>query len=168
MAISGVAYRQTWIDFAPADDGFFDFILLPVLRLVRAVRRAAVTLVRRLLHRPVVGGGGAVTATATVKATGRVSTRLQFGSLPTDVRDALAALADRTQRLSDMLMATREQIEGESARSQETTQTLREEFAADVARVEGRAQRVAVGGMRLQAFGLVLIGLGVVLGVWPS
>lgn len=166
LAMSGVGLWGTWHEFAPPGERFVGPLVDTTRAALAAVRAKVKTLVRRLLRRPPepivvqVGGVGVLTST------GRVSVRLGYGNLSDDVAAALAELHRRTQDLMDRHTQVDEKLADEAEARGLAIKEIRAEFASAVGRLEAREQRIAVGGIRLQSVGLLLVALGLVLQAW--
>jgi len=162
VALTAVGFWRTWREFGDPDVGFFDPVTVPVRGGWRRLAITAEGVVRRLTRRPrsvVVHGSTFVQQMATVSARGRV----QYGDLPTETGAALAELHRRTRDLMDRLSNTQEMIA-------DGLRDVRAEIADILRRIDGlraefdrQARRVAIGGIRLEAGGLLLVALGTVM-----
>jgi hypothetical protein len=168
LAITGVGLWGTWREFAPPNEPFLRPVVEPTRRFLTVARVSVETLTRRLLRRPprpIVIGVGSVQAHAS--AFGRASVRIGYGALSNDVQAALAELHGRTQELMDMLAKTGERLADESEAREKAVTAMREELGRSFSRLEAREQRIAVGGIRLQSLGLLLVAFGLILQSWP-
>lgn len=168
LAISGVGFWGTWREFAPPNEPFLRPIVEPTRRLLTAAWVKAETFMRRLLRRrprPVVITVGSVQMRASVA--GRGTVRINYGALSNDVQVALAELHRRTQELMDMQSMTGERLAAESEAREKAVTGMRTELERSFSRLEAREQRIAVGGIRLQSLGLLLVAFGLILQSWP-
>lgn len=170
VVISSLGLRSTWREFA--DERFFAFVIDPGREALHAVVTGVVAAISRLsrwiFRRPRDAVVVPLTGVAAVASVGSLSARVQFGALPPERDKALEVLHERTQRLMDMLMASREQVEKEAAARAASIASLHDELGAEVARLERRSAHVAVGGIQAQSLGLFLVAIGLVLTAWPS
>lgn len=166
LAISGVGLWQTWREFATPNERF----LGPIVDGTRAAFSAGVaaveSLVRRILRRPAKPIVVQVGVADMALTTDRLSVRIGYGSLSSEVQTALAELHRRTQELMDKHTRVDERLAGETEAREEAMRAVKEELARSLASHESREQRVAVGGVRTQSAGLFLVVLGLVLQVW--
>lgn len=155
LAASGL--RRTWSEWAPAGEGFFDPVTVPARATWRRIVGATDRIYRRILRRrrqvdlhgqDAIGFGDAATATVHVDYTPLSP------DLPVAV--ALGRLDRRTQELRRGLTAVED--EQRQARSQASDLSDRVETVADQA--EALSRRVAIGGIRRAALGLILVGIG--------
>jgi hypothetical protein len=162
VAVTGLGFWRTWREFGEPGEGFFD----PVTNAARVgwarLWAIAESAVRRLLRRPrpiVLEPGPATARLQAFDARAHIG----FAPLPEDPAAALEALARRTE---DLL----KRISGLTEESRDGLQEVRAEIADLTSRLDTtagdlrrRTRRVAVGGIRLEALGLVLVALGTAL-----
>jgi hypothetical protein len=167
LSISGIGLWATWHEFAPANEPFLRPLVDPTRAAFTALRVNLETLARRVLRLPPKATViHAQTLQATASVAGRLSLRLGYGNLSDDVQAALAELHRRTQQLMDMHSRTDERLADERAAREQAIKVMSDELAASVGRLEGRGQRIAVGGIRMQTAGLFLVMFGLMLQVW--
>src|SRR5438093_4159578 len=92
VAVSGVGLWTTWREFALPNDRFFAPVIDPALEALRALITNADRLIRRLVRRPRGTVIRPITLSDTAHASARFSLRVQFGDLPKETAEALAAL----------------------------------------------------------------------------
>ncbi len=166
LGMSGLGLWRTWRNFAPAGEHFLGPLTEPTGAALAAARLKAETFLRRILRRPKPGVTHVRSAEATISATGRVSIRIGYGNLSDETLVALGELHRRTQQLMDKVTAVDERVADEQRAREQADGAIGLELATSVKRLEQRGQRIAVGGVRTQAIGLVLVALGLVLQSW--
>jgi hypothetical protein len=164
VVLAGAGLWQTWRQFGPPEG------LLPARRLLAEAWSGLKDLSRRVATRlGVKRKGRTEDLRATMAGAGRMSgrVRVSFRSLPSDlpVRDALAELDDRTRRIAEQLANLQEAIADERGQAERRHEDLADQLRATRAHLEERDRLVAVGGVRLEALGLFLVGLGLTLQV---
>jgi hypothetical protein len=164
VAVAAIGLARTWGEFGPGDEG-----LVPVKQLARGARRHLAAVARRVGLKPrgkVVGMGAVVTGSGSVKARGR----MQFRSLPADIDtpEALAELDDRTRRLMTIVSDVRDATVDEKERAEAREDGLAEELETATQHLESQDRRVAIGGVRLEALGLFLVALGLLMQAVPT
>lgn len=158
VGLAGIGYWKTWRDFA-GDERFLD----PVVELGESVVAWVGSSVRRLVRRlrpstrevPLSGGVSVATAM-------RAGVRTQFPSLGDELEtaDALRALDARTRQLMDAVNELRDRLHDEVDRVEAQLEGLRSWATNEVERLGRQDRRVALGGIRIQSAGLLLIALG--------
>jgi hypothetical protein len=162
VVTTGVGFWRTWREFAAPREGFFDPIAVPLRAGWRRGSLKVEGLIRRVFRRPkavVVGAGSITVGAAAFNARGRV----QFGELPPTTKAAIAELHRRTKDLMDRVSDNREDTTDGLAAVRKEIADLASQVDAVAAGLEQRTRRVAVGGIRIEAAGLVLVALGTVL-----
>jgi hypothetical protein len=162
VAVTALGFWRTWREFGEPGEGFFD----PVTNAVRVAWARLATIaesaIRWLLRRPrpIVLEPGPATVSAKAFDP-RV--HIDFAQLPEDIAAAVEALARRTEdlltRITGLTEESRDGIAGVRAEVADLASRLNS-TAGDLRR---RTGRVAVGGIRLEALGLVLVAAGTVL-----
>jgi hypothetical protein len=154
VAIGGLvqvySLRVIWRNYGPEP------LLAPVTNTLRARIRRAGQQGRRFWmwvrgEHPIhvaVGAGSMEVGTGFGRA------RVQFGSLPSGSKDALAELDGRTKELMTLLAAEKEQREDDVALIRKDADALGTRLDAEVERVTEQVRRVAYGGVRRAALSL--------------
>jgi len=98
----------------------------------------------------------------------RLQARIRYGALdPSDLTSAVLELERRVGQLVDRLADVDERVQDEREADLVAVAELRERLAGAIADLEARDRRVALGGLRLEMFGLFLTALGLVVAtVW--
>jgi len=165
LGISFEGIRRAWRDW-PRVAGFFE----PVIVWTKARWSAAWGFVRTALNRllrrqpsvsvTVHGAAAEAFAFAQVGTVDKSYDPLPEGMA---VESAIATLDERTRSL----LRTFSDLENAHRKHKDVTEIslryLRERMESHVTRLEEQDRRVAVGGLRLQAFGLFLVTVGVVV-----
>jgi hypothetical protein len=156
---------RTWRDFGPEEG-----ITEPIRRRLRAARRrlgawldGVARCVFRRRGRGVVAHAGVAQGLAMVSGHARV--RKGYGVLAkgTGVSAALQQLDDRTRELMELVNDRSDELEdGLTALRKELQESSKHLEDADAALAKV-AQRVATDGIRIGMFGLVLVGIGLLL-----
>lgn len=158
---TGIGAWRTWQQYA--DEGFWDFVTVPARRVATSVTLR----VRRLFGKPRVTG---MAGTAFGHSTAKATLSVRRSDIPTGV-DLDAAIGYINQRLND-LHTSIEAVEQRHAKdTDEATQSLREMrkwSEGELLRLEGISKHVAVGALRLQAGGLTMIAVGVLMQLLAS
>ena len=163
LVLAGVGLRQTWLEFRRPDERFLD----PVLAVVRAVGQRAARVraaVLRRLGRPsqkVVGAGVAMGGGGALHARGRVN----YGKLPADAttEDALRELDRRTRDIMNRLADVHDQHIDDTDDVRKAIDALGKRLETEVGHLAERDRRLAVGGIRQAALGLMLAAAGLCL-----
>ena len=163
LVLAGVGLRQTWLEFRRPDERFID----PVLAVVRAVGRRAAWVraaVMRRLGRPsrkVVGAGVAMSGGGAFHARRRVN----YGTLPADAttEDALRELDRRTRDIMNRLADVHDQHLDDTDDVRKAIDALGKRLETEVGHLAERDRRLAVGGIRQAALGLLLAAAGLCL-----
>lgn len=162
LVVTAIGVRATWREFASPQDRF----LGPVIDIARDVAQRTSSwlkaIVRRLLRRPN-NVTVAITGTGLVTFTGKLSARIGYGALPKETETALTELGRRTQQLMDMLNDAKERLDKDTDDIRADVVSLKNELGEAATRFEERTQHVALDGLRTEAVGLFLVGLGVLL-----
>ncbi len=156
-----LALRRTWTEHAPGEP------LVPVTESLRALRDQSGRLIPPLRGEPVLKTGTDVLAAGTVETSGVLTAKmLPQGSATTEeLVDHLLRRVDRIQTVAD---------EDRAATRTEAT-ALRADLAAVTVRLDAETHQrevltrsLALGTIRLQLFGLILVGVGTALMAVPS
>jgi hypothetical protein len=159
FVLAAFGIRATWRDFAN-DERFFE----PVHQGAGRIRAAGASVAAGLSGRRAVQVHEVGTATE-VDSAGTVSARVTPGPLTpaTDLETFAAAVDQRVKAIYERLDALRDDATAETTARTKADRELAERLNAEVARVEGMSQRIAVGGLRQQFAGLLLIASGFIL-----
>jgi hypothetical protein len=158
VAFSVYGFVRTFHEFAPVGEDIWDWLTVPVLAWVT-----------RFLgeHGRHAVGTATVTGGGSVRARGRMQYPLLDAS---DLSAAVVELDRRVREQSDRLSDVRDRMADNDETTRAALQAMHGRLDREVAALETRDQRVAVGGIRpalfgltLTAVGLSLIGLGLVL-----
>jgi hypothetical protein len=160
LALAVIGFRETWRDFAKDDERFFE----PVHQWTGRIRAAGAAVAAGLSGRRDVEAHAGI-ATGSVRAGGTVSARVMPGTLTpaTDLETFAAAVEQQVRAIYTRLDAIQNQVAAEAEARPRADAELAERLAAEVARMEGMSQRIAVGGLRQQFVGWLLISCGFVL-----
>jgi hypothetical protein len=159
FVLAAFGIRTTWRDFAK-DERFFE----PIHQGAGRIRAAGASVAAGLSGRRDVEAHAGI-ATGSGRAGGSVSARVRPGPLTpaTDLATLAAAVEERVKAIYERLDALRDDATAETTARTKADRELAERLAAEVARVEGMSQRIAVGGLRQQFAGLLLIAFGFIL-----
>lgn len=162
VVVAGIGLWKTWHEVP--GERFFGPAIARGAAIWRRASGPVARFVRRLLRRPrnvVVTPGTAKMQLNTFRARARV----QFGELPTDVDSAtaIAELDQRTRRLMTFVTDVDERTTDDADAMREELAGAAERLASGLREVDERARRVIVGGVRWEASGLFLVGLGTAL-----
>ena len=158
LLVMGLGVWRTWREFALPGENLVE----PITRAGRAAWTALVqrteALWRRILRRP-----RRVEAHAEFASAVGMAARLQAS----DLTSAVLELERRVGQLVDRLADVDERVQDEREADLVAVAELRERLAGAIADLEARDRRVALGGLRLEMFGLFLTALGLVVAtVW--
>ncbi len=163
LVLAGVGLRQTWLEFRRPNERFLD----PVLAVARTVGQRATRVraaVLRRLGRPVgkaVGAGVMISGGGALHARGRVN----YGELPADTttEDALRELDRRTRDITDRLADVHDQHIDDMDDVRKAINALGKRLDTEVGHLAEQDRRLAVGGIRQAALGLMLAAAGLCL-----
>ncbi|HEV8527345.1 MAG TPA: hypothetical protein VGS60_07300 [Actinomycetes bacterium] len=158
LFLAVIGFRETWRDFAE-DERFFE----PVHQWAGRIRAAGANVAAGLSgRRDVVVRAGAAAA---IGVAGSVTARMRPGPLTpaTDLATFAAAVEERVKDIYERLGALRDEAAAETTARAKADRELAERLAAEVARLKGVSQRIAVGGLRQQFVGWLLIAFGFIL-----
>jgi hypothetical protein len=160
--LAAVGFKRTWREHAPGQD-FWQ----PMKARARSTRQGAVRRIRQMIGRPAPAHVTLGTATIALSAVALDARgRVTWGPLP-DPSDQPALVAELHQRINDLHAALQQAqhdlIDERNAREtgDEAAHTA---MRAEVETVVHSTQRVAVGGLRLQVAGWLLVLAGIIVG----
>ncbi len=165
LGMSGLGLLRTWHEFAPTGEHFLGPLTDPARAALATARDTAETWLRRVVRRPKAVVAHAAVLQSTVSVGGRLGVKLGYGKLSDDPQAALAELHRRTQQLMDKVTEVDERVANEQRAREHAEGAIGHELTTSVKRLEQRGQQIAVGGVRTQAIGLVLVALGLFLQV---
>jgi hypothetical protein len=163
LILAGVGLRQTWLEFRRPDERFMDPLLAVTRAVGQRVARVWAALLRRL-GRPIqhvagagvaMGGGGAFIARG----------RANYGELPVHAttEDALRELDRRTRDIMNRLADLHDQHLDDTDDVRKAIDALGKRLDTEVGQLAERDRRLAVGGIRQAALGLLLAAAGLCL-----
>lgn len=152
LAVTGVGISRTWSQFG--DEPFWEFIADPARKTWRWIQTKVL---RR--HKTATGEAHIVMPAPSISARGRVG----WGGLPDEVSDAISELDRRTRQLLERVQDAQEGLVDGLMALRSELDWVRKEVTEEVETLRDSDRQVATGGIRLEALGLFLIALGVVL-----
>lgn len=156
-AIVGIGVWKTWHEFAQGER-FID----PFVARARFVFRRLPRWTQRLL-RKILGRGGSITVqvpSISMSMSGSARTRISPMPLPRDVEGALRELDRRTRETSKTLADTADRIDNSVRIVNNRTNEIARKLDMTAAQLEMRTRHVAIGGVRYETFGVLLIVIG--------
>ena len=154
VATTSVGVWKTWHEFAEGE-GFW----LPIVGALRSALRRVEGVLRRVLRRPQrIEGRGALEAHLSLS--GQARARIDFGPLPTAAEAAFAELDRRTRLLADQLATAIEHHDQALEEARASVSGLSADVELTAQRLRTQVRHVAIGGLRWEALGLLLIALG--------
>src|SRR3990172_8401801 len=159
LAVTGWGVRRAWRDFGTEE--FWS----PVINLLRALGVWVLQKYRILFRRPrsATVSPGYIGLGVHVTAGGRG--RKGYRVIPSDqgVEDSITELDQRTRELLERIQKELERVDESLAGMTSEIGALRREVDEGIARLEESDRKVAIGGLRLEAVGLFLLVVGVVV-----
>jgi hypothetical protein len=160
IAVAAVGIATTWGRFHPVGERFFD----PITRRLARIRSATMKLLRR---RQDVTAHAEVALTGAIGLDARARARVLYGPLdPANATSAIIELERRlgnTDRMVDGIYQEVDQLHEARVRSERSLSEIRRELDETVNDLKKRDSEIATDGLRLEALGLFLVGVGLVL-----
>lgn len=158
VLMTGYGASKTWHEFAPEGERFLHPVRARWHRLLDWLQQVGRSFLRRSPRAVVARGGVAIGVGGAFSARGRV----QYPALGTDVATghAIAELDRRTRQLSETIANTADRLDEDLGGVRKDVADLGAGLGSELRRVDEQTRRVAIGGIRLEALGLVLIALG--------
>jgi hypothetical protein len=157
LLVLGIGLWKTWHEFAEGEH-FRD----PYVTRARALVRWLDYRLRRLIGRP-----------RPINLEGRAASQFGMSSsglgvvgwppLPKTTRPALNELERRIDEVSNRVASVQTELGAETTNRDDADKALEARLTGEVGRLNVRTKRVAVGGIRWQATGLLLLAVGLVL-----
>ena len=164
VGFSVYGFWRTWHEFASPGENLRDWLTIPMRRASQRLERSRfIAWVHRLLGRPIqhpVGAGVAIGGGGALRARGR----MQYP--PIDVSDLTAAVAELDRRVReqvDRLSDVRDRMDDADETTAAAFRTISDQLGHEVAALQSRDRRVAIGGIRPAMFGLALTAIGLLL-----
>ena len=163
LLVASYGLWRTWQAFAPSGERLFEPVSRPIRALVRLVTRGRVRLGRLVGYRPTVtvGAGGAGGSGTAFDANALVNYSPLSPEM--DRAEAIRVLDARSRELVNKVSEVDGKVLDETKRAKGQEAVIESRLDAAVDALEGRDARIATEGIRTEALGLFLVGLGQIL-----